>query len=279
MKQFDIKKATGYDNIPGEIIRLAHKELSVPFANLINTSLSRNIFADVMKCAEVSPIFKKDDNLLKGNFRPVSILTSISKIYENVLNHQLLGHFYAIFNDLLSAFRKGHSCQSLLLKFVEDMKNALDQKHAVGALFMDLSKAFDCLPHGLLVAKLHAYGLSPAACCLLVITWVGAGSGWKYPTPEVPGKLLPKVWPRVLSWVPCFLTFSSTTCFILWKNVRCIIMQTTILCQTQLHLLMKSYPIWDTIVRYPYAGLTRMVWKQIPINFSFSYLRHVKMKV
>ena len=233
MKQFNIKKATGYDNIPGKIIRLAQKELSVPFANLINTSLSRNIFPDVMKCAEVSPIFKKDDNLLKGNFRLVSILTSISKIYENVLNHQLLGHFYAIFNDLLSAFRKGHSCQSLLLKFVEDMKNALDQKHAVGALFMDLSKAFDGLPHGLLVAKLHAYGLSPAACCLLGDYLSGrTGSGWKYPTPEVPGKLLPKVSPRVLSWVPCFLTFSSTTCFILWKNVRCIIMQTTILCQT-----------------------------------------------
>ena len=142
-------------------------QLSVPFANLINTSLSRNVFPDIMKCAEVSPIFKKDDNLLKGNFRPVSILTSISKIYENVVNNQLLGHFYEIFNDLFSAFRKGHSCQLLLLKFVEDMKNALDQKHAVGALFMDLSKAFDCLPHGLLVAKLHAYGLTPAACCLL----------------------------------------------------------------------------------------------------------------
>ena len=167
MKRFNVKKATGYDSIPGKIIRLAHKELSVPVANLINTSLSRNDFPDVMKCAEVSPIFKKDDNLLKGNFRPVSILTSISKIYENVLNNQLLGHFYAIFNDLLSAFRKGHSCQSSLLKFVEDMRNALDQKHAVGALFMDLSKAFDCLPHSLLVAKLHAYGLTPAACCLL----------------------------------------------------------------------------------------------------------------
>ena len=133
-----------------------------------NISLSRNIFPDIMKCAEVSPIFKKDDYLLKGNFRPVSILTSISKIYENVVNNQLLGHFYEIFNDLLSAFRKGHSCQLLLLKFVEYMKNALDQKHAVGALFMDLSKAFDCLPHGLLVAKLHAYGLTPRR---LLPTW------------------------------------------------------------------------------------------------------------
>ena len=114
----------------------------------------------------LSPIFKKDDNLLKGDFRSVNILTSVSKIYEKVLNNQLLWHLNAIFNDLLSAFRKGHSSQSLL-KFVEDMKNALDQKHAVGALFMDLSKAFDWLPHGLLVAKLHANGLSPAACCPL----------------------------------------------------------------------------------------------------------------
>ena len=167
MKQFNIKKATGYDNIPGKIIRLAHRELSVPFANLINISLSQSVFPDAMKCAEVSPILKKDDNLRKGNFRPVSILTSLSKIYETVLNNQLLRYFYAIFNDLLSAFRKGYSCQSLLLKFVEDMKNALDQKHTVGALFMDLSKAFDCLPHGLLVAKLHAYGLTPTACRLL----------------------------------------------------------------------------------------------------------------
>ena len=85
MKQFNIKKATGYDNIPGKIIRLAHKELSVPFANLTNISLSRNVFPDIMKCAEVSPIFKKDDNLLKGNFRPVSILTSISTISMKTL--------------------------------------------------------------------------------------------------------------------------------------------------------------------------------------------------
>ena len=68
MKQFNIKKATGYDNIPGKIIRLAHKELSVPFANLINTSLSRNVFPDIMKCAEVSPIFKKRRQLVERKF-------------------------------------------------------------------------------------------------------------------------------------------------------------------------------------------------------------------
>ena len=161
------------------------------------------------------------------------------------------------------------------------MKNALDQKHAVQWV-----RYLWIFPRHLIACHTTCWWQScmhtdypPPPAAYSVITWVGAGSGWKYLTPEVPGKLLPKVSPRVLSWVPCFLTFSSTTCFILWKNVRCIIMQMTILCQTELHLLMKSYPIWDTIVRYPYADLTRMVWKQIPINFSFSYLRHVKMKV
>ena len=69
----------------------------MPFANLINISLSQSVFPDAMKCAEVSPIFKKDDNLLKWNFRPVSILTSLSKIYETVLNNQLLRYFLCNF--------------------------------------------------------------------------------------------------------------------------------------------------------------------------------------
>ena len=55
----------------------------------------------------------------------------------------------------------------MLIKFIEDWKNAIDNKHIVGTIFMDLSKAFDCLPHGLLIAKLHAYGLSNQACELL----------------------------------------------------------------------------------------------------------------
>ena len=108
MKQFNIKKATGYDNIPGKIIRLALRELSVSFANLINIALSQSVFPDTMKYAEVSPI--SDDNLLNGNVRPVSIMTSLSKIYETVLHNQLLRHLYVIFIDLLSVFRKGYCC-------------------------------------------------------------------------------------------------------------------------------------------------------------------------
>ena len=115
-----------------------------------------------MKYADVSPCFKKEDNLFKGNYRPVSVLTVISKLYESVLNKQMVDHFSELFNTLLSAFRKHYSCQSLLLKLIEDIKSALDKGHKTGAVFMDLSKAFDCVRHALLLAKLNTYGLSTA---------------------------------------------------------------------------------------------------------------------
>ena len=120
-----------------------------------------------MKYADVSPCFKKEDNLFKGNYRPVIVLTVISKLYETILNNQMVNHFRDLFNILSSAFRKHYNCQSLLLKFIEDIKSALDKGHKAGAVFMDLSKAFDCLSHALLIAKLNAYGLSTAACELM----------------------------------------------------------------------------------------------------------------
>ena len=117
-----------------------------------------------MESAEITPIYKKENNLKRDNYRPVSILTVISKLYKTVLNTQMVDHFYALFNELLAAFRKSYNCQTLLIKFIEDLKFALDKGHKIGTVYMDLSKAFDCLPHGLLIAKLHAYGLSEAAC-------------------------------------------------------------------------------------------------------------------
>lgn len=104
---------------------------------------------------------------MKKNYRPVSILTGLSKIFESCINDQLTSHFLAIFNDLVSAFRKGYSCQTLLVKVIDDWKIALDHNNYVGALFMDLSKAFDCLPHALLISKLNAYGVGDGFCQLL----------------------------------------------------------------------------------------------------------------
>ena len=116
----NIRKATGYDNIPAKLLRLAQNELTHPIANLINNTVAMNTFPDQLKCAELSPLFKKEDNFNKTNFRPVSILTGISKLYESVVNDQLFEYFSRLFNDLISAYCKGYSCQSLLVKCIDN---------------------------------------------------------------------------------------------------------------------------------------------------------------
>ena len=166
LQMINIRNATGYDDIPTKLLHLAQNELTHPIANLINNTMAMNTFPFQLKCAEPSLLFKKEDNLNKMNFRPVNILTGISKLYESVYD-QLLEYFFRLFNDLIGAYRKGYSCQLLLIKCFDNWKNALDKQLYISALFMDLSKAFDCLPHGLIIAKLHAYGLELSACKLL----------------------------------------------------------------------------------------------------------------
>ena len=96
----------------------------------------------------------------------MSSLESRNFTNRSVVNDQLFELFCTLFNDLISAYRKGYSCQSLLLKCVDNWKTALTENN-LWPFSMDLSKAFDCLPHGLIISKLHAYGVSTPACELL----------------------------------------------------------------------------------------------------------------
>ncbi len=125
-----------------------------------------------LKLAEITPLHKKDIHD-KCNYRPVSVLPCISKLFEGVLLDQLHCHFKPLFPDHLSGFRKGHSCQSVLTHFVETCKEKRDSKLCVCTVLTDMSKAFDCLPCGLFISKLSSYGvhctpeLAPAVSKLL----------------------------------------------------------------------------------------------------------------
>ena len=92
---------------------------------------------------------------------------TLSNNYERLLGNQLTAHFNDIFHSYLSAFRTSYGCQTTLLRTVEDWKEALDKNMFVGAILMDLSKAFDCLPHDLIIEKLKAYGVSDSSCRLM----------------------------------------------------------------------------------------------------------------
>ena len=160
LSQVNAKKATGYDRLPAKVVSKASDVIAPTVTRLVNCMLDQCTFPDAMKCAEISPVFKKDDALNKSKYRPVSVLTCVSKVFEKVLNEQFSEHFYASYAEDLSAYRKNCNTQTVLLKAIDDWKLALDQGNFVGALLMDLSKAFDVIPHGLLLAKIKAYGYS-----------------------------------------------------------------------------------------------------------------------
>ena len=130
---------------------------------IINSSIRNGCFPDELKAAEVTPIFKKNDDLDKENYRPVSVLPHVSKIIERVMYIQIENFMEDKLSKLLTGFRKNHSTQHCLVNMLEKRKNTFDKGGFVCAIFMDLPKAFDTMNHDLLIAKLGAYGFQEDA--------------------------------------------------------------------------------------------------------------------
>ena len=97
----------------------------------------------------------------------MNVIDTISKLFEIILAEQLGSFFNDLFSEFLSAYRKKHSCQNSLLYMTDLWREALDSNMCVGAVLMDLSKAFDCLPPDLFISKLHAYNVSNDSCNLM----------------------------------------------------------------------------------------------------------------
>ena len=152
----------GYDNIQTNIIKANVNIFARILSNLINKSVAQGVFHDPRKRSKILPVYKNKDKRSVSNYRPISILPVISKVYERVLNRRLYEYFSD--NNILSSsqfgFRSGASTEHALLKFTDDIQQCFDNNKIAIASIMDLSKIFDFVNHDILLTKLRRYSVN-----------------------------------------------------------------------------------------------------------------------
>ena len=120
------RKSAGFDAIPSKIIKNSVTVLSLPLTNLFNTSVVESLFPSDLQYAYVTPPYKKDGSTNKENYRPISILPSISKMFERLMFQQILSYISSSISPC--GFRKGYSAQHALLRLKNKLNMSLDKK-------------------------------------------------------------------------------------------------------------------------------------------------------
>ena len=154
-------KASGPFSIPTKFLKLFQKELSKPISLIINLSFSTGTFPDILKLAKVIPFFKKEDSSLCTNYRPISLLSHLSKIIGTLV-HKRVSNFLSEQNALYEkqfSFRNISSTMHIHTELTEKIRQACDSGQFACGVFLDLQKAFYKVNHNILLRKLEYYGI------------------------------------------------------------------------------------------------------------------------
>jgi hypothetical protein len=160
-------KTPGLDSISPKFLKEANKELITAITDLFNLWIWNGDFPDDLKRSVIVPVHKKGSPNDPKNYRPISLLMSIAKLFEIVLQKQLNAYFDKLLSNDMFGFRTKLGCEHALLEITEKSRKCVDRKEKVLLMSLDLSRAFDVVNHKLLLAKLSAYGLDSAAYNLI----------------------------------------------------------------------------------------------------------------
>ena len=161
LRKLKVKKSTGIDGIPAKLLRECANEINDPLRFIINQCISTAMIPNEWKIAIVIPLFKSGNSSDPDNYRPISVLPVLAKVFEKLVHEQLMT--YLEVNNLLSSdqfgFRKNKSPELAVTYFLDNIRLKMDDGLLTGAVFIDLSKAFDTVSHGALLNKLPSFGI------------------------------------------------------------------------------------------------------------------------
>ena len=165
ISQLPNKKSSGYDNIDNVILKHIKECISPIMAKIFNLSMLEGKFPDRMKLAEVVPLYKAKETYLLNNYRPISLLITISKLLEKIMyvrTYSFLQTTRQLYESQYG-FRKGHSCEYAISELISAILKNKETNRFTISLFLDLSKAFDSLTHDTLLKKMEMYGVRGVA--------------------------------------------------------------------------------------------------------------------
>ena len=190
-------KSPGVDGIGPRLLVHIQDEVCLPISILFNKSMSEGKVPEDWRRANIVPIFKAGSRNKPENFRPVSLTSQVCKLFESLMREDIVDHLErnGLLNISQHGFRKGRSCLTNLLSFLEEVTEKLDARNSIDVVYLDFAKAFDKVPHRRLINKVRSFGIGGELLrwieCWLTdrLQRVGCEGAWSD-------------WRRVLSGIP-----------------------------------------------------------------------------
>ena len=168
IRTIPINKATGYDGISARVCKLITPVMNGTLCKLLNLSIRTNTFPDRWKIGQITPLYKGGSPIDRNNYRRISVLPVLSKIFERHVSNAFLKYLQEnnLLYELQLGFRSGHSTETALIRITDEILLNMDKDEVTGLVFIDFRKVFDVIDHELLLKKLAIYGVSSES-----VTW------------------------------------------------------------------------------------------------------------